>query len=240
VLYYLPKKSHQGSDRVSKANSNTRLILILATVAVVVVLLGVYLVQYKAIPVASPDQASASLVVSGSSTPSLVVSASPAAVVHLPGDPDAKLTPGATNPTVTQANIKTTICASGFTATIRPTSSYTTALKKTQIVQYGYSDTKTASYEEDHLISLELGGAPKDANNLWPEPYVITYQGALTQNKVIDVGARSKDKYENYLNAEVCDGKMTLLVAQQQIATDWVGGWLTAGMPSGAGSVSDN
>jgi hypothetical protein len=33
---------------------------------------------------------------------------------------------------------------------------------------------------------------------------------------------------------------MTLIAAQQQIATDWVGGWLAAGMPSGAGSVSDN
>ena len=224
-----------------KSNSNLRLILILATIAVVVILLGVYLVQYnKVSPTANPDLASASLVVSGSPSPNITISTSPITVTHLPGDPDSKLTPGATNPSVTQANIKTTICASGFTATIRPPSSYTTALKKTQIVQYGYSDTKTASYEEDHLISLELGGAPKEAKNLWPEPYTITYQGAATQNKVIDVGARSKDKYENYLNAEVCQGKMTLIVAQKQIATDWVGGWLAAGMPSGAGSVSDN
>ena len=223
-----------------KSNSGTRLILILATVAVVIVLLGVYLVQYnKATPLTSPDLASANLVISDSSSPSITVSASLVAA-HLPGDPNSKLTPGATNPSVTQANIKTTICSSGFTATIRPSSSYTTTLKRNQIVQYGYSDTKTASYEEDHLISLELGGAPEDVNNLWPEPYTITYQGALTQNKVIDVGARSKDKYENYLNAEVCDGKMTLIAAQQQIATDWVGGWLTAGMPSGAGSVSDS
>ena len=25
--------------------------------------------------------------------------------------------------------------------------------------------------EEDHLISLEVGGNPFDARNLWPEPY---------------------------------------------------------------------
>jgi len=28
-----------------------------------------------------------------------------------------------------------------------------------------------ACYEEDHLISLENGGDPKDPKNLWPEPY---------------------------------------------------------------------
>ena len=39
-----------------------------------------------------------------------------------------------------------------------------------QIAEYGYADTSTADYEEDHLIPLELGGAPRDPNNLWPEP----------------------------------------------------------------------
>ena len=234
-----------------KSTSNTRLMLILATLVVVAVLLGSYLMQYnKAAPTASPALTGTSSLVSPSQgigaspsqgiSPSISVSASPAVTVVLPGEPDPKLTPGAVNPKVTQANIKTTICKSGWTATIRPPSSYTTALKKTQIVQYGYSDVKTADYEEDHLISLELGGAPKDANNLWPEPYTITYQATATQNLVIDVGARSKDKYENYLNAEVCQGKMTLLAAQRRIATDWVGWWLKDNMPSGAASVSDN
>jgi hypothetical protein len=218
---------------MGKSDSNTRSILIVVAIALVIVLLGAYLLQYnKATPTVSPDLASASLVVS--TNPAI----SP--LVTVPGNPNPKLTPGAVNPAVTQANIKTTVCKSGWTATIRPPSSYTTALKETQIVQYGYSDTRTASYEEDHLISLELGGAPKDANNLWPEPYTITYHGAATQNKTVNLGARSKDKYENYLNTEVCDGKITLIAAQRQIATDWVGGWLTAGMPSGASSVSDN
>ena len=43
------------------------------------------------------------------------------------------LFPGATNPEVTQATINTTICQSGWTATIRPPASYTTSLKKTQM-----------------------------------------------------------------------------------------------------------
>lgn len=37
---------------------------------------------------------------------------------------------------------------------------YTNALKGQQITQYGYPITAPAAYEEDHLISLQLGGAP--------------------------------------------------------------------------------
>ena len=66
------------------------------------------------------------------------------------------MTPGATNPAITQADIGSTICVSGWTATIRPPSSYTTALKRTGIVAYGYTDTNLADCEEDHLISLEI------------------------------------------------------------------------------------
>jgi hypothetical protein len=28
-----------------------------------------------------------------------------------------------------------------------------------------------SNYEEDHFIPLELGGAPKNPKNLWPEPH---------------------------------------------------------------------
>jgi hypothetical protein len=76
--------------------------------------------------------------------------------------PNSARTPGATNPAVTQANIGQTICVSGYTATIRPDSSITTELKKEQLASgYAYKgDTATGAYEEDHLISLEIGGAP--------------------------------------------------------------------------------
>jgi hypothetical protein len=69
-------------------------------------------------------------------------------------------TPGARYSKVTQGTIKTTICVKGWTATIRPPSSYTSALKRVQLVVWQYADTNQAHYEEDHLISLELGGAP--------------------------------------------------------------------------------
>jgi hypothetical protein len=76
--------------------------------------------------------------------------------------PNHARTPGALNPLVTEANIATTICVSGWTATIRPPSSFTTGLKVQQLASgYTYKgDRATKDYEEDHLISLEIGGPP--------------------------------------------------------------------------------
>ena len=135
---------------------------------------------------------------------------------RLPGEPDAAMTPGALNPAVTQATIHSTICVSGWTATIRPSSSFTTALKIDQIVKYGYGDTRTSSYEEDHLISLELGGAPADPRNLWPEPYTATLADGRS------TGARTKDGFETKLKSAVCAGAVTLASAQDQIGVHWV------------------
>ena len=126
--------------------------------------------------------------------------------------PNAKVTPGAINPSVTQSNIGSTICVLGFTKTIRPPVSYTTGLKKSQLrtLPYsGYGSTDTKLFEEDHLIPLELGGHPTDPKNLWPEPWSAPY------------GARLKDSLENKLHLLVCSHQITLRVAQKAIATDW-------------------
>jgi hypothetical protein len=136
--------------------------------------------------------------------------------VRLPGEPDPALTPGALNPAVTQATIHSTICVSGWTATIRPPESFTYALKVQQIVQYGYNDTRTASYEEDHLIALELGGAPADPRNLWPEPYTVTLADGRS------TGADIKDAFETKLKSEVCAGMITLAQGQSDIGDHWV------------------
>jgi hypothetical protein len=53
------------------------------------------------------------------------------------GLPDPKCTPGAVDSRVTQDNIRSTICAGGYTATVRPPSAYTDALKAQQIKEYG-------------------------------------------------------------------------------------------------------
>lgn len=121
-------------------------------------------------------------------------------------NPDPICTPGAIDPAVTQENIFETVCKSGYTKTVRPPTSYTNKLKKQQIEEYGYADTNMKQYEEDHQISLELGGHPSDPKNLWPEPHA---------------SINEKDTVENYLHRQLCSGKMTLSQVQDLINHHW-------------------
>ncbi|WP_239396497.1 hypothetical protein [Frankia sp. CiP3] len=121
--------------------------------------------------------------------------------------PDPVCTPGAINPEVTQASIGRTICMAGWTATIRPPTSYTNRIKQQAVTAYGaYAGTALDSYELDHLISLELGGAPAAVANLWPE------QGLHN----------AKDPVENAAKQAVCAGRLSLADAQHAIATNWI------------------
>jgi hypothetical protein len=113
---------------------------------------------------------------------------------------DIVRTPGVLNPDVTQASIHATICVKGWTRTIRPPTSYTNELKKKQMREYRVGGSMSA-YQEDHLISLSLGGHPTDPRNLWPEP----------NPRAIDV-----DAIENDLNDKVCSGELSLAEAQQR------------------------
>jgi hypothetical protein len=122
--------------------------------------------------------------------------------------PDPTCTPGVVSTAVTQSNIDSTICHSGYTATIRPPESETEAFKKKIMVAY-QEPGSLGDYELDHLVSLELGGS-NDAGNLWPE-YNDHPAGAIN----------SKDLVENALNKAVCSGRVTLAAAQTAIATDW-------------------
>jgi hypothetical protein len=122
-------------------------------------------------------------------------------------EPDPVCSPGALNPAVTEATIGSTICKSGWTATIRPPTSYTNKIKREAIAAYGdYAGTPMGSYELDHLISLEIGGSPTAVANLWPE------KGEHND----------KDPVENAAKVAVCSGRMTLTDVQQQIATNWI------------------
>jgi hypothetical protein len=125
--------------------------------------------------------------------------------------PNPATTPGAINPAVTQQSIKDTICVQGWTRTVRPPESFTEPLKRQQIADFGYRNQHLRNYEEDHLIPLELGGAPADPRNLWPEPhYAPGYWGSF-----------AKDRLEYKLNQLVCDGTLPLDEARKAIATDW-------------------
>jgi hypothetical protein len=113
-----------------------------------------------------------------------------------------KLTPGVANPDVTQATIASTICRRGWTRTIRPPTSYTAQLEREQMKAYGRSGTPS-DYQEDHLISLELGGHPTDPRNLWPEPRPR---------------AEEVDGLENELNDRICSGEISLAEGQKRIS----------------------
>jgi len=128
--------------------------------------------------------------------------------------PKPELTPGAADPRVTQEDIHQTICVSGYTGTVRPPESVTEPMKKQSIRDYGLADQRLGDYEYDHLIPLEVGGAPKDTKNLWPEPLSGTWN------------AHIKDKLENKLNQLVCDGQLDLATAQQAIAGNWIAAYL--------------
>jgi hypothetical protein len=131
--------------------------------------------------------------------------------------PDPRCTPGAISAAVTQADLTTTICRRGYTATVRPPESITEPEKEASLAAYG--DTGPPhDYEYDHLVPLELGGAPNDPRNLWPQP---------------GPSPNPKDRLEDELARLVCRSDVSLTFAQSLIANDWVaaGRWVHHRMP---------
>ncbi|MEX1357240.1 MAG: hypothetical protein WD981_01315 [Gaiellaceae bacterium] len=112
------------------------------------------------------------------------------------------VTPGVLNPQVAQDTIAQTICVDGWTSSIRPPTEYTNRLKLEQMETY-QREGEPADYQEDHLISLGLGGHPTDPRNLWPQP--------------IEQALRV-DRVERDLHETVCSGRMALAEAQRRIS----------------------
>ncbi len=126
--------------------------------------------------------------------------------------PDHATTPGALNQQVSQATINDTICQRGWTRTVRPPVGYTEPLKKRQILRNGYQDMRPWKYEEDHLIPLDLGGAPDDPRNLWPQPHLRPDQW----------GSYAKDRLEAKMVRLVCHHQLRLDAARAMMARDWI------------------
>jgi len=122
--------------------------------------------------------------------------------VAMSGLADRACTPGADIATATKAQI----CKSGYASSVR----HVTDTTKAQVfAEYGITTHPEGAYEVDHLISLELGGS-NDIANLWPE----------AADPV--PGFHQKDQVENYLHRQVCDGKLSLRQAQEEIAINWL------------------
>ena len=123
--------------------------------------------------------------------------------------PDHERTPGAINPDITQETISTTVCASGYTKSIRPPSSYTSRLKARQMRELGLPGT-LRDYHEDHLVPLCVGGHPSDERNLWPEPVDGKWNATV------------KDQLESSVCRQVCRRDITLQQGQAIfLAPDW-------------------
>jgi hypothetical protein len=153
----------------------------------------------------------------GATTPAVTAGDTATTVAALGGIafPNRSLTPGATDPRVTQADLAQTICTSGYTTTVRPPESVTEAIKVRAMAAYHLGGS-LSSYELDHLIPLELGGAA-DVRNLWPEPWERRGDRVAGPGG----GAESKDQVENAANRAVCSGRISLAAAQQAMAANW-------------------
>ncbi len=116
--------------------------------------------------------------------------------------PDPKMTPGDVLE-VTEADV----CRSGYTKEVRSVPRY---IKKAVFMEYNLPyPPLPGAFEVDHFIPLELGGS-NDIKNLWPEPAEPT------------PGFHEKDKLENHLHRQVCNGEITLKEAQELIRKDWL------------------
>jgi hypothetical protein len=115
----------------------------------------------------------------------------------------------ALNPDVTEATARQTICVAGYAKSVRPSRSYTTAVKLKLLREAGLPASRMRDFELDHIVPLALGGHPRNLTNL-----------ALQQWNG-EHGAHRKDDLENRLHSLVCRGEVTLTAAQVCLAVDW-------------------
>jgi hypothetical protein len=123
--------------------------------------------------------------------------------------PSDALTPGTTNPKVTQDNIQKTACNAKWVRRARPPTSYINRVRDLQLKRSDLVDKKAKSYAEDFRIPLEVGGGT-DPGNMWPQPVGAGWS------------AKAKDKLEIYVQREVCAGHMSLKDGQQVFQKNWI------------------
>jgi hypothetical protein len=115
--------------------------------------------------------------------------------------PRRTLTPGAVRPVAVDK-----LCQTSAVENDPPVNP---ALQQAVFREYGLPNSSRIAYALDYLITPALGGSD-DIKNLWPQPYSSTWN------------ARVKDQLEDHLHELVCQGKVQLTTAQNEIATDWI------------------
>lgn len=125
------------------------------------------------------------------------------------------------NPSVTQDNIKTTVCVPNWDKPVRPSVAVTNRIKFAKMDALGIPRSRARELELDHVISLVLAGAPQDPRNLrlqeWYGDPVATPKDA----DGLDTQAHLKDVLEVRLHKLVCADKLPLAEAQTCIWNDW-------------------
>ena len=132
--------------------------------------------------------------------------------------------PGVVFSEVTQATIPSTICVPGWTATVRPSTSFAQSVKRKMLQEAGKDPSEALKYELDHFLPLALGGHPRSIDNLWLQEW----NGPRS--------ARIKDRLERNLQLAVCGGTLTLQEARAAIVGGWIDAYkrfvgMTRGMP---------
>jgi len=122
--------------------------------------------------------------------------------MRAPMVPDSSRTPGATRVVTLQE-----VCSERTKTDFYPIPA---TLANRVFETYQIHNPKPRSYEVDYLITPALGGAD-DVRNLWPQPYASG-----------EWNAHVKDALEDYLHSQVCEGKLDLATAQQDISKDWI------------------
>ena len=115
----------------------------------------------------------------------------------------------ALNADVQQDTIQQTICVAGYTASVRPSTTYTNGVKLKLLREQGLPASAANEFELDHRIPLALGGHPRNLQNL----VLQTWEGKD--------GAKVKDRLERRLQQLVCAGKLLLDDARREIYLDW-------------------
>jgi hypothetical protein len=117
--------------------------------------------------------------------------------------PDRALTPGAVVQSTAAA-----VCYRGYAESVRPPYDYAWRTFRAAIfAAYRIPHERWHLYTIDHLVPLEIGGAPMDARNVWPQP---------------KDEAKRKDEVEDALHAAVCyTHTISIADAQAAIARDW-------------------
>ncbi len=113
------------------------------------------------------------------------------------------------NPDVRPETIDQTICVPGYTASVRPATSYTNGVKLKLLRESGSDAANASKYELDHVIPLAVGAHPRNIKNLMLQPW----DG--------QDGAKKKDRLERRLQQLVCSTLLGLRDAQAAIWTDW-------------------